>query len=465
MDVSLGLAFLAGIVTFISPCVLPLVPAYVGYMGGHSARAAGREDSNRFAVLIHGVFFVLGFAVVFVLLGIAAGVVGDFLQSDFVRYLGGVVIILFGLHIMGVFRVLYMRLPAAWQERLLPVYSALYADTRRQYQGNKELGYLGSAFMGLVFAAGWSPCIGPILGSVLIFVANGGDPVQGGVTLFAYAMGLGVPFLLVAVALDRVSGFLRGLQKHMHKIELAAGALLIVIGVLVMSGVLQELSKLGGESELAFNLELCLDELNKGNIDLAGFVPCLSGPEETTSTDQAALDALLPPLPEDGSAVDWAMTAGPIETSVTGELPVGLNVGEVAPNFETQNLHGERVTLEDFRGKTVLLNFWATWCGPCRDEMPDFQYAMLDYGGSLVVLPVNLEETPEAILTFADEENVRLNFVVDQAHRISDLYKVVAQPTTYLIAPDGTVAVKHAGPLSLEQLENYLAEIAVTDET
>ncbi|MBN1286956.1 MAG: redoxin domain-containing protein [Anaerolineae bacterium] len=458
MDVSLGLAFLAGFVTFISPCVLPLVPAYVGYMGGHTARAAGQPGANRFTVLVHGIFFVLGFAVVFTVLGFAAGAIGDVLQSDFVRYLGGIVIILFGLHIAGVFRAVYMRLPAGWQEFLLPVYSALYSDTRRQFKGNRELGYLGSAFMGLVFAAGWSPCIGPILGSVLIFVGSGGDPVQGGVTLFAYAMGLGAPFLLVAVALDRVSGLLRGLQRHMHKIELFAGALLVIIGVLVMGGVLQELSKLGGDSELAFNLEMCLDELNKGDIDLAGFVPCLSGPETASAgAAPASIDAVLPPLPADGSAVDPALVAGPIETMA--DLPVGLQPGEAAPNFETQNLYGERVTLEDFRGKVVLLNFWATWCEPCRVEMPEFQQAAVDYRDKLVVLPVNLEETPEAIIAFAEKEGLRLGFVLDQAHRVSDLYKVVAQPTTYLIAPDGTVTVKHAGPLTLEQLEAYLLEI------
>ncbi|MCZ7546831.1 MAG: cytochrome c biogenesis protein CcdA [Anaerolineae bacterium] len=259
MEITVWLAFAAGLVSFISPCVLPLVPAYVGYMGGQTTHAAGQGRARRFDVLIHGVFFVLGFSVVFVLLGVAAGVVGDILRSDAVAYVGGAFIILFGLHIMGVFRALYTRLSPTWQARLQPLYAALYADTRAQIRQRPGLGYAGSSLLGLVFAAGWSPCIGPILGSVLLLAGSeGGDPARGGLLLFAYSLGLGIPFLVMAGALDRMTGFLRRLQRHMRTVEIVSGALLIVIGVLVFTGTLQQLSQIGSSADIAYILEECV---------------------------------------------------------------------------------------------------------------------------------------------------------------------------------------------------------------
>ncbi len=464
MEITIGLAFIAGLVSFISPCVLPLVPAYIGYMGGHTTRAAEQGRKSRFAVLAHGLFFVLGFAVVFVLLGVAAGVVGDVLRSDAVRYIGGVVIILFGLHIMGVFRALYTRLSPAWQTRLQPVYLALYADTRAPFRG-RELGYAGSALMGLVFAAGWSPCIGPILTAMLTIAASDGEAVRGGVLLFAYAMGLGIPFLVMAVGLDRMTGFLRRLQRHMHAIEMVSGALLIAIGVLVFTGALQQLSQLGSSADVAYILEECVvGGWVAGRIAFSEIGACADELTQVLSGATASAEAsgaIWGALP-DGSAVDWSLTAGPVETAAHG-LPVGLKAGEVAPNFQTQQLDGRQVTLEDFRGKTVLLNFWATWCGPCRVEMPDLQWAAIEYSDRLAVLAVNFAETPEQIIKFAEERGLRLNFVIDQEAQIQALYDVTAYPTTYVIAPDGTVVSKHAGPVTRDLIEQFLNEAERVD--
>ncbi len=416
-------AFVAGLASFISPCVLPLVPAYIGYLGGHTTRAAAEEKgTSRFSVLMHGIFFVLGLALVFVALGVTAGAIGGFLQSDLVRYLGGTLIILFGLHIMGLYQKIYFRLSPQWQKRLMPIYALLYSDTRRQMQGREELGYLGSGLMGILFAGGWSPCLGPIVGSVLTLVAsNDISPAAGGAVLFVYTMGLGVPFLIVAMALDRMTVVLRGLQRHMAKIEFISGALLVIMGVLVLSGTLQDLVKLDAETA-----------------------------EEDLTVD----------------AVNWDAVAGPVATTARGDLTIGLEAGQLAPNFETQNMRGETLALEDFRdNKAVLVNFWATWCEPCREEMPDLQQAAIDHSDTLTVLMVNLEERPEVIVTFANRQGFNaLEFVLDQQHKIHDLYNVVGQPTSYLIAADGTISAKQWGPITLEQLEAYLADMPATGD-
>lgn len=245
--ITLPLAVLAGIVSFISPCVLPLVPAYIGYLTGQatntaSARlavaGAGAEggetadaavEASRWTVFLHGVFFVLGFALVFVLLGITAGAIGQlgrqFLRAtDWILRIGGLLIIVLGLHTMGVIRIPF-----------------LYYDTRSQTQPRNELGFLGSLFMGVTFSAGWSPCIGPILAALLTLGATTGSVGRAALMLGAYALGLGIPFLATAALVDRATPQLRKLQKYMRPIEIFSGVLLIAIGILIFSGALQRL--------------------------------------------------------------------------------------------------------------------------------------------------------------------------------------------------------------------------------
>lgn len=269
--VTLPLAVLAGFMSFISPCVLPLVPAYIGYLTGQAAntasstlamagagapaggQAAAKAAPSRSVVFLHGLFFVLGFGIIFVLLGITAGAVGQlgrqFLQAtDWIMRIGGLLIIVLGLHTMGVIRIPF-----------------LYYDTRRQSKPKHELGYLGSLFMGVTFSAGWSPCLGPILAAMLTLGASTGSASRAAMLLGAYALGLGIPFLLTALLLERMSGSMRKLQKHMRVIEIVSGVLLIAVGVLIFSGALQRLlAPLAGNTDLTVAIDEWLVNLVGG---------------------------------------------------------------------------------------------------------------------------------------------------------------------------------------------------------
>lgn len=268
-SVTLPLALLAGLLSFISPCVLPLVPAYIGYLTGQATNTvsssltavgagpasepAAKASPSRWNIFLHGVFFVAGFSLIFVMLGISAGALGQlgrqFLRiNDWIIRIGGLLIVVLGLHTMGVIRIPF-----------------LYYDSRRQSRPRPELGYIGSFFMGITFAAGWSPCLGPILAAMLTLGASTGSVVRAAILLSAYALGLGIPFLLTALLLDRAAGQLRKLQKHMRIIEIASGILLIVIGVLVFSGMLQRLSVLfSSGTELSIRLDEWLVRLGGG---------------------------------------------------------------------------------------------------------------------------------------------------------------------------------------------------------
>lgn len=215
---SLLLAFAAGLASFLSPCVLPLVPAYIGYLGGQAVATPDTQHTNgrRFAIFLHALVFVVGFSAVFVALGIAAGGLGRLLRSDWVRWIGGLAMVFFGLALMGLIK--------------LPF---LYTERRLQMRARPRHWYLSSALVGLSFAAGWTPCVGPVLGAILALSANQETAAQSAGLLVAYSAGLGIPFLLVGLAIDRVGVLLRRLRRYLHPIQVATGVLLVLFGVLL----------------------------------------------------------------------------------------------------------------------------------------------------------------------------------------------------------------------------------------
>lgn len=228
-NVTVGLSFLAGLASFLSPCVFSLVPAYVGYLGG---RAVGGEttEGNRFITFTHGMAFVLGFSVVFITLGVATASLGRLLFDlrEILAKVGGIVVIIFGLHMIGVFRI-----------------KILEYDTRVQQVPDRKWGYLSSALMGVFFSAGWAPCVGPVLGAILTLALNGGSVSTGVTLLSAYSAGLAIPFLFAALGVGWVSLTLRKYGKVMHYIEIAMGVVLVILGFMLFSGIFERIAAAG----------------------------------------------------------------------------------------------------------------------------------------------------------------------------------------------------------------------------
>lgn len=215
---AIPIALLAGLVSFASPCVLPLVPGYLGYVTGMTGAELGDQGARRRSRMLAGVaLFVLGFTVVFVALGVTFGAVGLALrpwQDVITRVLGGIVVLL-GLGFLG----------------LVP-----FLERERRIQVRPRAGLLGAPLLGVVFGLGWAPCIGPTLAAVLSLSLDGGDPVRGAVLAVAYCLGLGTPFLLLALAFERSSRVLGVLRRHRLVIMRLGGALLILVGLALVSG-------------------------------------------------------------------------------------------------------------------------------------------------------------------------------------------------------------------------------------
>lgn len=649
-DVTIGLAFIAGFLSFVSPCVLPLVPAYVGYMGGRMTRTVavqvGKAKTTgstsdtvaRANMLIHGLAFVAGFSVIFVLIGLMTtaffSVLGSSvsIMTEIIARVGGIMIIFFGLHFMGVIQSAFKRvrqvpellnnpltgllvgavasglivwgfveltfaLPALallwlglvaggafttpgtfWNTVITRIELALYADTRTQMQPAKHSGVGGSFLMGVVFSAGWTPCIGPLLGTILTLAASTGNVGQAIPLLTAYSLGLGIPFILTALLLESAQGILRRLQRHMRAIEMASGGFLVLIGVLVASGQLTLLSQslstqfadvsarveecgvgfFEGEVYLhqvgpCLNADLIPVVLNQGqpgeftddrtelsylfhleeamsiDVELSkltdGLAPVVSLLDETdtvlaegdrliaiepdgfyvilsdveleagqyravitgeyTGDDEEEIEFRLKvresePLPEaeTGDAPDVVIldtdTSDSDDETATGALAVdGLNtldevagedgptygraVGDLAFNFTVPTDQDENIDLADLRGDIVILNFWGTWCGPCRREMPELQQIYETYGDQGVrILAVAARDTMQDIRDFREEFDLTFTLALDEDESISDRYGIPGRPSTFILDQDGVIRFQSFSLVTEDQVREVL---------
>ena len=222
-SISLALAFSAGLLSFLSPCVLPLIPSYVTFITGLGLDDVARA---RRTALVHGLLFVLGFTLIFLALGATATLLGRLLFSQrvWITRAGGVLLIFFGLHMAGMLRI-----------------GALDRE-RRLHLSDKPIGYLGTVLVGVAFGAGWTPCLGPVLGGILAYTSSVADLQRGLLLLTAYSLGLGVPFILSALMVDRFLGWFQRVRRHLGSVNRIAGALLVLVGFLMLSGAFTTMS-------------------------------------------------------------------------------------------------------------------------------------------------------------------------------------------------------------------------------
>src|SRR5216110_1209966 len=344
--INIFIAFAGGLLSFLSPCVLPLVPGYISLMSGISIDHLKNVGSGaRRAVIFNSLAFNAGLSVIFLALGGTAGLVGSAIISNpWVRVIGGLVIIVFGLHLIGLLKIKY-----------------LYQDTR-QFSSEKPRGILGSMTLGIAFAAGWTPCIGPILGGIIGLAATSGGWRSGLLLSAFYSAGLAVPFLLTGLGINQFLGFYKKFRKHLHKVDVVSGVLLILIGLLIMT--------------------------NRTTFLTSGLV------------------ARYAPNAENWLKVKEApATAAPRAT----QYPL-------APDVEMTTLDGKAFRLRDLHGRVVLLNFWATWCVPCRSEVPEFNAMQQDLdakGFTVVGVSTSPSDTPETILQF--QKDLKQNYTVLRA--------------------------------------------------
>ncbi len=404
VSVSLATVFVQGLLSFFSPCVLPLLPLYLGYLSGSMGDNQGAQTSW-VKTLVNTLFFVIGISAAFFLLALGLTALGQALHQyqKIIIQVGGILIIAFGLFQLGVFR------PAAMEQ-----------DRRIRFPLQKlAMSPLVALVFGFTFSFAWTPCVGPALASVLVMAGSADTAAQGFALIGVYTLGFVLPFLAVALSAGAI---LKLFQKHRNVVRYTVkvgGALLIVIGLLMVTGWMDTLSD-----------------------SLAGADP------------QAAPTAQVTSQPQESAQPE--ATDGPEES----QAPIP------ALDFTLTDQFGNTHTLEEYKGKTILLNFWATWCGPCRSEMPDLQSIYEDYGKNekdLVVLGVaapNLgQEGAEADITaFLEENGYTYPTLMNTDASLFYSYGISSFPTTFMIDKDGNVYGYIIGAQSREVFDDIIRQ-------
>lgn len=404
VSVSLVTVFVQGILSFFSPCVLPLLPLYLGYLSGSMGDTQGAQTS-RVKTLVNTLFFVIGISGAFFLLALGMTALGQALHQyqKIIIQVGGILIILFGLFQLGVFRPM-----------------ALEQDRRIRFPLQKlAMSPLVALVFGFTFSFAWTPCVGPALASVLLMAGSADTALQGFALIGLYTLGFVLPFLAVALF---AGSLLKLFQKHRNVVRYTVkvgGALLVIIGLLMVTGWMDALS---------------------GSL--------------ASSDPQATPTAQVTEAPEE--------TEPPAETAQPEETQAPIP----ALDFTLTDQFGNTHTLDQYKGKTILLNFWATWCGPCRSEMPDLQEIFQDYGNNekdLVVLGIaapNLgrEGSVEDITAFLEENGYTYPTLMNEDASLFYSYGISSFPTTFMIDKNGNVYGYVSGALSRENFENIIQQ-------
>jgi cytochrome c-type biogenesis protein len=357
------------------------VPGYISLMSGVSIDNLKEGVSSRRAVIINSLAFNAGLSVIFLVLGTTAGLVGAAITSNpWVRVIGGLVIIAFGLQLIGLLKI-----------------GALYKDTRF-FSSDKPRGVLGSAALGMAFAAGWTPCIGPILGGIIGLAATSGGWRSGLILSAFYSAGLAVPFLLTGLGINKFLSFYKNFRRHLHKVEVVSGVVLILVGLLVMSGQSTLLASSKFMS-LVPNAEGLLNRWFKS-------------PEQK------------PPAPTTAQNANF----------------------EMAPDVEFQTLAGKPFRLKELQGQVVLLNFWATYCIPCREEIPALnalQHELQPQG--LKIIGASLDDSADGVNAYQQEVAKFEYEVLLGGSDAKVKFQQSVLPTTYLIDRQGRIRQKIIG--------------------
>lgn len=461
LDVSVPVltVFLQGLVSFFSPCVLPLLPLYIGYLsGGTGTRGEdGRLYYERKKVMLHTLCFVIGVSFAFFLLGFGFSALGGFFKANqtiFARA-GGILVVLFGLYQLGFFGKSGM----LGKERRLP----FKLDTL-------AMSPFTALIMGFTFSFAWTPCVGPALASVLLMAASASTKAMAFGLIGVYTLGFVLPFLAVGLFTTSLLDFFKAHQNVVGYTVKIGGLLLIFMGFLMFTGKLNAvtgyLSKYQTESSQGQSSGLPQQSSALDEGQAAPPTTAAAGgqaAQDTSGSSQSGQDAAGTGSSQSGQTADTADTAG----QESEEAGSDANPLLPALDFTLTDQYGNTHTLSDYKGKTVFLNFWATWCPPCRAEMPDIQklYESSPTEGddALIVLGVagpgmGSEKSEEGIKDFLNKNGYTYPVVMDTTGDVFTSYGVFSYPTTFMIDKNGNVFGYASGQLSEDMMKNIIKQ-------
>lgn len=419
-SINFFLVFAEGILSFLSPCILPLLPLYIGYLAGNGkiVQSDGSIKYVRKKVLINTISFVVGISTAFFVLGMSFTGLGSFFKSNSLIFskIAGIVIIILGLFQIGVFNFKFMQREHRFNMKIK----------------DKNMNPLSAYGMGFLFSFAWTPCVGPALSSVLILASSAKNALTGNILVLLYTAGFCIPFLIMGLFTAQALNFIKKNRNIMKYTIKAGGIIMIIMGIMTFTGVVNDISGyLNNISNTKSSEEKRDDNSSYENSDYNNQKQSGNGSTENSYNENESKGK------EDMDAID----------------------------FELTDQYGNVHRLSDYKGKTVFMNFWATWCPPCRNEMPHIEELYNELGknsGDVVFLgiaqPGGNEKDIDGIKDFLNKQGYTFPVLFDTTGEVFYNYYISSLPTTFMINSEGKIYGYISGGLSKDQMKSIIKQ-------
>lgn len=420
------LVFIEGLLSFLSPCIVPLLPVYISILSNSTTVGLKEERRNfiRTPLFKNTILFIMGISSTFFILGASINALSDTFISnkeDIIR-IGGVLVILMGLFYMG-----YLNIPMLQSEKRFAIKT-------------ENMKPITAYILGLTFSFGWTPCVGPMLASVIIMASSSENSLSGNLMIFVYTLGFTVPFIVLGAFYTTMTKYLNIVKLHMNELKKIGGLILIISGIIMV---------LGGADKVRgyiYNMTTDITKIEESNS------------KDLDNKDQrAVVENNLPNNQQDKESVQ---NEDYNDNGEVGKDPL------LAPDFTLKDQYGKIHTLSEYKGKIVFLNFWATWCPPCREEMPNIEEIYKKNNSNeneLVILGVAMpnigrEGSVNNIKAFLKDKEYTFPVVFDEDGKLMNDYFINAFPTTYIIGKDGRIVNFIPGAMDKEVMEAIIKE-------
>lgn len=412
-NISFIFVFFQGILSFLSPCILPLIPIYISYLAGNSKKVSGDGiiTYERREVFLNTVFFVLGISTVFFILGLSFTTLGRILNSYkvIISRISGIIIIFLGLFQLGLFNFGFLN-------REFKIKAKINFNNM-----NPSVAYI----MGFTFSFAWTPCVGPALSSILLLASSAKTTILGNMLVLVYALGFIIPFLILGIFTTQALNFIKKNKKIVQYTIKVGGVIMVIMGLMTFTGGINNITKYLNSNNSYINEETKdkkIEDENKAQNDYSDE----SKNEHNGSNNKDLMEA-----------VDFSLT----------------------------DQYGNTHTLSDYKGKTVFLNFFATWCGPCKVEMPHIEELYNEHNlnnDNIVIIAVSnpggREKDMNGVKQFLKDEGYTFPVVFDESGEVFSKYNIMSLPTTFMINEYGKVYGYVSGALSKDQMESIIKQ-------